>query len=602
LFQRFYEPLLRFFLRRKKLFFAIPAVIVLFGFTIWLGFDKTFSPIRKGLGMLGVDDETVRSTSVWVGASHAFPGLQKEFMPPLDEGSYLYMPTTMPHASIGEALDVVSKQDMAFRAIPEVDSVVGKIGRVESPLDPAPLSMVETVITYLPEYGPPDPETGERKRQWRDHIRNPDDIWQEIVKAGEIVGTTSAPKLQPISARIVMLQSGMRAPMGVKILGAKLEEIEKVALDVERLLKEVPQVKAEAVIADRVVGKPYLEIHINREAVARYGIHVQDVQDVIQVAVGGVRITETVEGRERYPVRVRYRRELRDSIEDLGRILVAGKSGAQIPLSQLAEIRYVRGPQMIKAEDTFLVAYVLFDKRKEFSEVETVEAAQRYLDAKIKSGELVLPPGTKKPVFAGSYENQVRAEKKLKILVPLALASIFLILFLQFRRASTTLLVFSGILVAWSGGFILLWLYSLDWFLDFSIAGVNMRDLFQVHAINLSVAVWVGFIALFGIASDDGVVIATYLDQAYAKRNPKTREEIREATVEAGLKRIRPCLMTTATTAIALLPVLTSQGRGADVMVPMALPTVGGMMVALLTLFVVPVGYTAFREMRLKDE
>jgi Cu(I)/Ag(I) efflux system membrane protein CusA/SilA len=602
LFQRFYEPLLRFFLRRKKLFFSIPVAIVLFGFTVWLGFDKTFSPIRKGLGFLGVDDETVRSTSIWVGASHAFPGMQKEFMPPLDEGSYLYMPTTMPHASIGEALDVVSKQDMAFRAIPEVDSVVGKIGRVESPLDPAPLSMVETVITYVPEYGPPDPETGERKRLWRDHIRGPDDIWKEIVKAGEIVGTTSAPKLQPISARIVMLQSGMRAPMGVKILGAKLEEIEKVALDVERFLKEVPKVKAEAVIADRVVGKPYLEIHIDREAVARYGIHIQDVQDVIQVAVGGVRLTQTVEGRERYPVRVRYRRELRDSIEDLGRILVAGKSGAQIPLSQLSEIRYVRGPQMIKAEDTFLVAYVLFDKRDGYSEVETVEAAQRYLDAKIKSGELKLPPGTKKPIFAGSYENQVRAEKRLKILVPLALAIIFLILFLQFHRVSTTLLVFSGILVAWSGGFILLWLYSLDWFLDFSIAGVNMRDLFQVHAINLSVAVWVGFIALFGIASDDGVVIATYLDQTYAKRKPKTREEIREATVEAGLKRIRPCLMTIATTVIALLPVLTSQGRGADVMVPMALPTVGGMMVALLTLFVVPVGYTAIRELKLAKD
>jgi Cu(I)/Ag(I) efflux system membrane protein CusA/SilA len=599
LFQRFYEPLLRYFLRRKILFSSIPVVIVLFGFTVWLGFDKTFSPVRKGLGLLGVDESTVRSTSIWVGASHAFPGMQKEFMPPLDEGSFLYMPTTMPHASIGEALDVMSKQDMAFRAIPEVDSVVGKIGRVESPLDPAPLSMVETVITYVPEYGPPDPETGERKRQWRDHIHGPDDIWQEIVKAGEIVGTTSAPKLQPISARIVMLQSGMRAPMGVKILGAKLEEIEQVALDVERFLKEVPKVKAEAVIADRVVGKPYLEIHIDREAVARYGIHIQDVQDVIQVAVGGVKITSTVEGRERYPVRVRYRRELRDSIEDLGRILVAGRGGAQIPLSQLSEIRYVRGPQMIKAEDTFLVAYVLFDKRDGFSEVETVEAAQRYLDAKLESGELVLPPGTKKPIFAGSYENQVRAERKLKILVPLALAIIFLILYLQFHRVSTTLLVFSGILMAWSGGFILLWLYSLDWFLDFAIAGVNMRDLFQVHTINLSVAVWVGFIALFGIASDDGVVIATYLDQTYAKRSPKTRKEIQEATVEAGLKRIRPCLMTIATTVIALLPVMTSQGRGADVMVPMALPTVGGMMVALLTVFVVPVGYTAIREMGL---
>ena len=601
LFQLAYVPLLRFFLRHKILFSVMPLGAVLFGLTIWMGFDKTFGPVRDGLTSLGVDEETIRSTTLWIKASHSFPGLKKEFMPPLDEGSFLYMPTTMPHASIGEALDVLQKQDMSFRAVPEVDTVVGKIGRVDSPLDPAPLSMVETVITYKPEYGPPDPETGERKRLWRDHIRTPDDIWKEIVDAGEILGTTSAPKLQPIAARIVMLQSGMRAPMGVKIHGKSLEDIDNVGLQIERLLKQVPEIAPAAVIADRVVGKPYLEIDIDREAVARYGINIQDVQDVIEVAVGGVMVTSTVEGRERYPIRVRYRRELRDTMEELGRILVASPQGVQIPLQQLAEIRYLRGPQAIKSEDTDLVGYVLFDMRKGYSEVETVEAADEFLAAKLKSGELLLPKGTRF-AFAGSYENQVNAERKLKILVPLALVVIFLILYLQFKAVSTTLLVFSGIFVAWSGGFILLWLYGQEWFLNFSVAGINMRDLFQVHPINLSVAVWVGFIALFGIASDDGVVIATYLDQTYQRRRPQSLEEIREATVEAGLRRIRPCLMTIATTVLALLPVMTSQGRGADVMVPMALPTFGGMLLALMTLFVVPVGYTAVRELKFRIE
>jgi len=601
LFQLAYVPLLRFFLRHKILFSVMPLGAVLFGLTIWMGFDKTFGPVPDGLTSLGVDEKVIRSTTLWTKASHAFPGLKKEFMPPLDEGSYLYMPTTMPHASIGEALDVLQKQDMSFRAIPEVDTVVGKIGRVDSPLDPAPLSMVETIITYKPEYGPPDPETGERKRLWRDHIRTPDDIWKEIVEAGEILGTTSAPKLQPIAARIVMLQSGMRAPMGVKIHGKSLEDIDNVGLQIERLLKQVPEIAPAAVIADRVVGKPYLEIDIDREAVARYGINIQDVQDVIEVAVGGVMVTATVEGRERYPIRVRYRRELRDTMEELGRILVASPQGVQIPLEQLAEIRYLRGPQAIKSEDTDLVGYVLFDMRKGRSEVETVEAADEFLAAKLKSGELQLPKGTRF-AFAGSYENQVNAERKLKILVPLALMVIFFILYMQFKAGSTTLLVFSGIFVAWSGGFILLWLYGQEWFLNFSVAGINMRDLFQVHPINLSVAVWVGFIALFGIASDDGVVIATYLDQTHQRRRPQSLEEIREATVEAGLKRIRPCLMTIATTVLALLPVMTSQGRGADVMVPMALPTFGGMLLALMTLFVVPVGYSAVRELKFRIE
>jgi len=575
-------------------------------------------------GETGISEMGLAVRARWTLAKD-WKGRGKEFMPPLDEGSFLYMPTTMAHASIGEALDVLQKQDMALRSIPEVDMVVGKLGRVDSPLDPAPVSMIETIISYKPEYITDedghrvkyrfdrerdeffrdengelvkDPD-GRPYRQWREHIKNPDDVWDEILKAGQIPGTTSAPKLQPIAARIVMLQSGMRAPMGVKVKGPDLPTIERVGLDIERLLKQVPSVKPAAVIADRIVGKPYLEIAIDRKAIARYGIHIRRVQDVIEVAVGGRRITTTVEGRERYPVRVRYLRELRDQIETLGKILVPAPDGTQIPLGQVAKINYVRGPQAIKSEDTFLVGYVLFDMKPGHAEVDVVEDCRTYLEEKVESGEFALPAGVSY-TFAGNYENQVRARKTMSIVLPLALFIIFMILYFQFKSVSTTFLVFSGILVAWAGGFVLLWAYAQPWFLDFSVFGVGMRNLFQVHTVNLSIAVWVGFLALFGIASDNGVVIATYLDQSFAARNIASIEDVREATVAGAVRRIRPCLMTSATTILALIPVLTSTGRGADVMVPMAIPSFGGMLVVLVSVFVVPVLYCAIREFKFR--
>jgi len=611
---RAYESMLRWCLDNKKTFLAIPAILILLGATIWIGFDSIF----------GFLPDWTKSNAIYSGLHHKLPGLGKEFMPDLDEGSFLYMPTTMPHASIGEALDVLQQQDMAFSNIPEIESVVGKLGRAESPLDPAPISMIETVINYKPEYIVDkdgdrvkfryDDETkefernqfgeliadndGRPYRNWREHIKSPDDIWDEIVKAGKLIGTTSAPKLQPIAARLVMLQSGMRAPMGVKVRGPSLEAIERVGLDIERLLKEVPSVEPSAVIADRIVGKPYLEIDIDREAIARYGIHIRKVQDVLEVAVGGKRLTTTVEGRERYPVRVRYQRELRSTIEDLERILVTASDGTQIPLAELSEIQFVRGPMVIKAEDTFLTGYVIFDKKPDYAEVDVVEEAQQYLNEKIKSGELEIPAGASY-AFAGSYENQVRSEKRLMIVLPLALIVIFLILYFQFKQVPTTLLVFSGIFVAWSGGFLMLWLYGQDWFLNFSIFGVELRELFQIRAYNLSVAVWVGFLALFGIATDDGVIISTYLKQVFDRKKPSTVREIREATVEAGKRRIRPALMTVATTILALMPILTSSGRGADVMIPMAIPSFGGMTVVLVTVFTVPTLYCALAERRI---
>ena len=606
LFIRYYTRILKWCLNNKLIFLSIPTAIVIAGFFI-----------MKNTG--------------------------KEFMPSLNEGSFLLMPTSMPHSGVEENKRVLQQLDMAVASIPEIKTVVGKAGRTESALDPAPLSMYENIIQYKSEYmlnkngerqrykvnddglfelkdgrfiaNPNNTENvtlsaversqliednnGEFYRNWRPEIKSPDDIWNDIVKVTKLPGVTSAPKLQPIETRLVMLQTGMRAPMGIKVKGQDLKQIEAFGVQLEGILKQADGVKDEAVFADRIVGKPYLLIDIDREKIARYGISIQDVQEVLKVAVGGMVLTQTVEGRERYGVRVRYPRELRANPTDLKQIYVPVEKGSPVPLSELATIRYEQGPQVIKSEDTFLVGYVLFDKMDGFAEVNVVENAQALIQQKIDSGELVVPKGINYQ-FTGSYENQIRAEKTLSVVVPLALAIIFLILYFQFRSVGTSLMVFTGIAVAFAGGFLMIWLYGQDWFLNFNFFGENLRDLFQMHPINLSVAVWVGFIALFGIATDDGVVMATYLTQIFERNTPKNKKQIRAAVVEAGEKRIRPCLMTTATTILALLPVLTSTGRGSDIMIPMAIPSFGGMLIALITLFVVPVLYSWKAEAQLK--
>ena len=616
LFRKYYVRILNWALRNKLLFLSVPTIIIIFGVMI------------------------MRNTG-------------KEFMPSLNEGSFLLMPTSMPHSGVEENKRVLQQLDMAVASIPEIETVVGKSGRTESALDPAPLSMYENVIQYKSEYilndkrkrqrfkvnedglfvlkdgslvqNPnseiesdidykvsmlkdpysvnrlqliPDND-GEYFRNWRPEIKSPDDIWKEIVRVTKLPGVTSAPKLQPIETRLVMLQTGMRAPMGIKVKGQDLKEIEAFGVKLESILKQAEGVKDEAVFADRIVGKPYLLLDIDRGKLARYGITIQQVQQVIQVSVGGMVLTQTVEGRERYGIRVRYPRELRANPKDLKSIYVPVEKGNPIPLSELVTIRYEQGPQVIKSEDTFLVGYVLFDKLDGFAEVDVVENAQSLIQEKIDSGELIVPKGINYR-FTGTYENQLRAEKTLGVVVPLALGIIFLILYFQFRSIGTSLMVFTGIAVAFAGGFLMIWFYGQDWFLNFNFFGENLRDLFQMHPINLSVAVWVGFIALFGIATDDGVVMATYLTQTFDRNTPSTKEEIRASVVEAGEKRIRPCLMTTATTILALLPVLTSTGRGSDIMIPMAIPSFGGMLIALVTLFVVPVLFSWKQEFQLK--
>jgi len=613
-FRRYYDQILRWALKNRLLFLTIPTTVLLLGFLI------------------------MRNTG-------------KEFMPALNEGSFLLMPTSLPHAGVEENKRVLQQLDMAVAGIPEVETVVGKSGRTESALDPAPLSMYENMIQYKSEYmrnsngdrqrykvnndglfvlkngqfviNPNNKinedvsykasqlkttatnkdliadEDGLYYRNWRPEINSPDDIWNEIVKVTKFPGVTSAPKLQPIETRLVMLQTGMRAPMGIKVKGPDLKTIENFGLQLESILKEVDGVKKQAVFADRIVGKPYLLIDIKRDQLARYGLSIMDVQEVLQVAVGGMPLTQTVEGRERYGVRVRYPRELRSNPDDLKNIYVPIKNGSQVPLDDLVTIRYEQGPQVIKSEDTFLIGYVLFDKLDGFAEVNVVESAQALIDKKIEEGSLTVPQGISYR-FTGTYENQLRAEKTLSIVVPMALLIIFLILYFQFRSVTTSLMVFTGIAVAFAGGFVMIWLYGQDWFFNFSLFGENLRTLFNMKTINLSVAVWVGFIALFGIATDDGVVMATYLTQTFDSEKPTDKTGIRKATLEAAGKRIRPCLMTTVTTILALLPVLTSTGKGSDIMIPMAIPIFGGMIIDITSYFLVPVLFSWKKEYQLK--
>ena len=627
----YYPSILLWCLNNKKRFLAMPVVLILMGITIWLGFERVY----------GFLPQWTQENRVWKGFERAFPGLGKEFMPALDEGSFLLMPTTMPHSGVEENTEIIATIDRQLTSIPEIDLAVGKWGRVNSALDPAPTSMYENVINYRPEYmldengrklrfrtnengafelndgstyqygeDPfrrigqeeliPD-EDGEYFRQWRPEIQNEDDIWQEVVRNSRFPGLTSAPKLQPIQTRLVMLSTGMRAPMGVKVYGPSLEAIEEAGMVFEEILKEVPSIEPSTVFADRVVGKPYLEIALNRLNMSRYGMTVQDMQDQLTVAIGGKQLTSTVEGRERFPVRVRYAREFRDNPDDLKKILIPTPAGVQVPLGELAEIQYVRGPQMIRSEDSFLTSYVIFDKKEGFAETDVVEEAQARVKEALQSGEYGIADGVTYK-FTGNYENQVRASKRLMIVVPISLVLVFLILYLQFRNVLPALMVFSGIFVAFSGGFIMIWLYGQDWFLNFDFAGRSMRDLFQLHPVNLSVAVWVGFIALFGIATDDGVIMGTYLTQVFDMEKPESPEAIRESVLQAGSKRVRPAMMTAATAIIALIPVLTATGKGADVVIPMAIPTFGGMLLQVLTMFVVPVLYCIWKEWQLKKD
>ena len=573
-----YRPSLRWVLAHKLAFLMVPVAIALTGITIWLGFAIVATPLQTAANALGWH---IEDTFGWQRLSQHFPGIGREFMPPLDEGSLLYMPSLLPSASLTEVQRVLARQDLAIQEVPEVASVVGKAGRVESALDPAPIGMIETIVLLKPEdeWRMVADDNGRQRR-----ITKPE-ILAELEAKTNIPGVLPT-WLQPIQTRIVMLQTGFRAMMGVKVFGADPNVIEGIGLQMEQILRKVPG--ATDVVADRIIGKPYIQYEIDREATARYGVHIRDVQDIIEIAIGGENLTTSVEGRERYPIRVRYLRELRERFEDLERVLVPTSTGAHVPIGQLAKIRYTLGPQELKSENGLLVGYVTMNTRDR-DEVSVVEDAERLLQAekrksdaliaqgRHKEATLVVPPGYYWR-WSGQFESQQRATQRLSIVVPIVLLTMFVLIYMGLGRWWLALIVFFGVIVSASGGFLMLFIW-----------GVNM-----------SVAVWVGFIALFGVVDDDSVIILTYLEDVFRDRTPSSIAEIREMVLEAGLKRVRPCLMATATTVIGLMPIFLTQGRGSDLMQPMAIPSVGGMAIQLITLFIAPCLYCAVQEWQLR--
>ena len=610
---RAYVPALNWVLAHKKTFLVAPVLVLFVGMSVWLGIGTTLYPVEAVVNLVAepdVDfgelrwqqvqeaDGKQRMHLLWRrpdpagGGSDArrkvlsegriFPGIGREFMPPLDEGSLLYMPSLLPQASLSQAIEVNSAQDRAIASVPEVESVVGKIGRAESALDPAPIGMMESIIILKP--------TDEWRTRpverwfsgWPGFLRAPLGwIWPEerrITKSeilAELQEKTAIPGvlptfLQPIQTRLVMLQTGFRAMMGVKIYGSDLREIERIGLQIEQLLRGVPG--ATDVVADRIVGKPYIQIEIDRDRIGRYGVNVRDVQDVIEMGLGGMNLMESVEGRERYPIRIRLARDFREDADAIQRISVPTATGAQVPLAQLADVTTVLGPQEIKGERGLLVGYVTMNTRDR-DEVSVVNDAEAVLQQALRDGRLNLPAGYYWE-WSGQFENQVRATARMRILVPVTLLIMFVMLYLGFQRWWIAPVIFFGVLVSASGGFIMLELWE----------------------VNLSVAVWVGFLVLFGVVDDDGVVIATYLEGTFKDRRFRSVAEIRAAVVDAGLKRIRPCLMTIATTVFGLMPIFWATGRGSDVMRPMAIPVMGGMTVSLITLFIVPCLFSAVEE------
>ncbi|MEE9609294.1 MAG: CusA/CzcA family heavy metal efflux RND transporter [Myxococcota bacterium] len=478
-----------------------------------------------------------------------------EFMPPLDEGDLLYMPTTLPGISITKAQELLQQTDRIIGQFPEVHRVFGKVGRAETATDPAPLSMIETTITLKPQ------------DEWRAGMTM-EKLIRELDAAIRIPGLTNAWTM-PIKTRIDMLSTGIKTPVGIKVAGPDLQTLERIGAEIEALLREAPGTLS--VYAERVMGGNYLDFDIDRHEIARYGLTVGDVQDVIQSAIGGMNITWTVEGRERYPVNLRYPRELRDNPAMLRRVLVPTPTGAQVPLEQLARLEFRKGPPAIKSENARLNAWIYID-------LEGIDVGTYVARAKqLLERELDLPAGYSMS-WSGQYEYMERAAKRLRVVVPVTLGFIFLMLYLNFRRLSDTLIVMGTLPLAVVGSVWFLWLLDYD----------------------LSVAVGVGFIAMAGVSAEIGVVLLVFLNSVASRHEQegrlRTRADLDDAVHEGASSRVRPILMTTATTVFALMPIMLGSGTGSETMRRIAAPMVGGTVSAvLLTLMVIPVLFALVR-------
>ena len=524
---RVYQPMLRWSIGHKWLFVVIPFIVLGIGITSW--------------SKLKSDD--------WI---------------PLDEGSFFYMPTMYPGISFSKAYEILQTQNALMKEnIPEIANVLGKIGRADSALDPAPTAMVETYVML------------KDKSEWREGMTEKK-IWKKITKLATLPGVTPASFLQPIEGRVIMLQSGIKAAMAIRIYGDSLVGLAKAAEQVGEHLKTVKEVNALTVNPDIVLGKPYAEFEVDRLAAARHGMSVGAVNGLIATALGGSTVGHTVEGRERYPIRLRYQREYRDHLERLESLPVVTGKGETVPLQALAKMKTLWGPAGIASENARLVAHVSFAPTGEVGAIATVEAVMASLKKAQKDSQLSLPAGYDMEAV-GSFQNQIEANRTLTWVIPLVILVNLLIIFFMFGRWSLSFLVFTGIPLAFGGGMFLLFLMGTQ----------------------INTAVWVGFIALFGIAVDNGVILSSYLEKRFQSHPPRSKQDIINNVIQASLKRVRPCLMTTMTTIIALLPVLLSSGKGAEVAQGMALPIFGGMFSALLVLLVLPSLYADLMERQL---
>ncbi|EQC42988.1 heavy metal efflux pump, CzcA family [Bacteriovorax sp. BSW11_IV] len=515
----FYRPALNWVLDNRKIFIIFPTLTVL-------------------LGLFGYNQ------------------IGREFMPSLNEGDILYMPVTTPDVSMTKAKELLSYTDRILNEHPLVEMAVGKLGRANTAIDPAPVAMFETVVKLVP------------KEKWPKGM----DIYgimEELDAKLQVPGLVNSWDF-PIQTRIGMISTGIKTQVGVKVFGKNLEEIEGLARKIGNVVEKVQG--ASGVYVEQITGKPYIEFDIDRVAASRFGINTATVNKILQTAVGGMPIGEFIDGRQRYPIRVRYKKELRDRIDELKRVLVPSPIGQHIPLEQLAQIKIVTGPAMIQSENGMLRSLVLLNVVGR-DVIGFVDEARALVEKEVE-----LPHGAS-IIWAGQFENQERANKRLMLLIPFSLLINLFIIYLGIKSFRNSTIIFSAIPIAMAGGLILLW----------------------IGGFNASVAVWVGFIALFGIAVDDGVVMMTYLQESIKENAPKNWTELKESILEAGTRRIRPLVMTTTTTIVALVPVMWSTSTGSEVMKPMAIPTLGGMVVELITLFVVPVVFSYFEYKKIKE-
>ena len=494
------------------------------------------------------------ASAITIGSLAVIPRIGSEFMPPLEEGSILFMPILSPAVSLNQAHEVLRKQNMILKSFPEVEMVVGKVGRAETATDPAPVNMTETIITLKP------------KTAWRKGLTK-EDLINEMDAALRIPGVTNI-WTQPIINRIDMLSTGIRTPLGVKLFGSDLRLLEEKAKEVADAVRTVRG--AADVYPEKILGAPYLEIVVKRAEAARYGISVGDIEDMVEMAVGGENLTMTIEGRQRFPVRVRYARELRDNMEAIKRVLVKASNGAQLPLAQLVEFRIAIGPSMISSENGLLQALVLMNVRG------------RDLGSFVEEAKKVVAEQVKVPTgyflkWSGQYEDQLRAKQRLQLVVPAVILIIFILLYVTYNSWKEALLVILSLPFALVGG--LLFLYLTGY--------------------NFSVAVWVGFIALFGTAVETGVIMLIYLREAFDRLG---RDDPEGAVMEGAVQRLRPKMMTVSAIIFGLVPLMWSTETGSEVMRPLATPVIGGMISStILVLIVLPVLYLWMKEWELSQ-